>query len=118
MSSPIRVESQMTLAKQALRQATEAQDAEAIAHATEALTLATTDKARLEQYSQAQKQYEEQEAAYKNSSTTTISTSSNMLNQLKSIMSHHLKLEIGPKRILGLDKTKLQRQLPLQFISN
>jgi len=59
-----RVESQMTLAKQALRQATEAQDAEAIASATEALTLATTDKARLEQYSQAQKQYEAQEAAY------------------------------------------------------
>ena len=59
-----RVESQMTLAKQALRQATEAQDAEAIAAATEALTLATTDKARLEQYSQAQKQYEAQEAAY------------------------------------------------------
>ena len=59
-----RVESQMTLAKQALRQATEAQDAEAIAAATEALTLATTDKARLQQYSQAQKQYEEQEAAY------------------------------------------------------
>ena len=59
-----RVESQMTLAKQALKQATEAQDAEAIAAATEALTLATTDKARLEQYSQAQKQYEAQEAAY------------------------------------------------------
>lgn len=59
-----RVESQMTLAKQALKQATEAQDAEAIASATEALTLATTDKARLEQYSQAQKQYEAQEAAY------------------------------------------------------
>jgi hypothetical protein len=59
-----RVESQMTLAKQALKQATEAGDAEAIAAATEALTLATTDKARLEQYSQAQKQYEEQEAAY------------------------------------------------------
>jgi len=59
-----RVESQMTLAKQALKQATEAGDAEAIAAATEALTLATTDKARLQQYSQAQKQYEEQEAAY------------------------------------------------------
>ena len=59
-----RVESQMTLAKQALRQATEAGDSEAIASATEALTLATTDKARLEQYSQAQKQYEAQEAAY------------------------------------------------------
>lgn len=59
-----RVESQMTLAKQALKQATEAQDAEAIASATEALTLATTDKARLEQYSQAQKQYEAQEAVY------------------------------------------------------
>ena len=59
-----RVESQMTLAKQALKQATEAGDAEAIAAATEALTLATTDKARLEQYSQAQKQYEAQEAAY------------------------------------------------------
>jgi hypothetical protein len=59
-----RVESQMTLAKQALRQATEAGDADAIAAATEALTLATTDKARLQQYSQAQKQYEEQEAAY------------------------------------------------------
>ena len=59
-----RVESQMTLAKQALKQATEAQDPEAIAAATEALTLAATDKARLEQYSQAQKQYEAQEAAY------------------------------------------------------
>lgn len=59
-----RVESQMTLAKQALKQATEAQDAEAMASATEALTLATTDKAKLEQYSQAQKQYEAQEAAY------------------------------------------------------
>jgi hypothetical protein len=59
-----RVESQMTLAKQALKQATEAGDPEAVAAATEALTLATTDKARLEQYSQAQKQYEEQEAAY------------------------------------------------------
>ena len=59
-----RVESQMTLAKQALKQATESGDAEAIATATEALTLATTDKSRLEQYRQAQKQYEEQEAAY------------------------------------------------------
>ena len=59
-----RVESQMTLAKQALKQATESGDAEAIAAATEALTLATADKSRLEQYRQAQKQYEEQEAAY------------------------------------------------------
>ena len=59
-----RVESQMTLAKQALKQATESGDAEAIAAATEALTLATTDKSRLEQYRQAQKQYEDQEAAY------------------------------------------------------
>ena len=59
-----RVESQMTLAKQALRQATQAGDSEAIASATEALTMATTDKARLQQYTQAQKQYEEQEAAY------------------------------------------------------
>ena len=115
-----RVESQMTLAKQALRQATEAQDAEAIAAATEALTLATTDKARLQQYSQAQKQYEEQEAAYQliNKINNNIKLQSNMLNQLKSIMSHHLKLESGRKRILGLDKTRLQRQLPLQFISN
>ena len=59
-----RVESQMTLAKQALKQATESGDAEAIATATEALTLATADKSRLEQYRQAQKQYEEQEAVY------------------------------------------------------
>ena len=59
-----RVESQMTLAKQALKQATESGDAEAIAAATEALTLATTDKARLDQYAQAQKEYEAQEAAY------------------------------------------------------
>jgi hypothetical protein len=51
-----RVESQMTLAKQALKQATEAGDPEAVAAATEALTLATTDKARLEQYSQQQNQ--------------------------------------------------------------
>ena len=59
-----RVDSQMTLAKQALKQATESGDAEAIATATEALTLATADKSRLEQYKQAQKQYEDQEAAY------------------------------------------------------
>ena len=59
-----RVDSQMTLAKQALKQATESGDAEAIAAATEALTLATADKSRLEQYKQAQKQYEDQEAAY------------------------------------------------------
>ena len=59
-----RVESQITLARQALKQASEAQDAEAIASATEALTMATSDKARLEQYRQQQKQYEEQEAAY------------------------------------------------------
>ena len=59
-----RVDSQMTLAKQALKQATESGDAEAIATATEALTLATADKSRLEQYRQAQKQYEDQEAAY------------------------------------------------------
>jgi len=59
-----RVESQITLARQALKQASEAQDAEAIATATEALTMATSDKARLEQYRQQQKQYEQQEAAY------------------------------------------------------
>jgi hypothetical protein len=59
-----RVESQITLARQALKQATESQDPEAIATATEALTMATSDKARLEQYRQAQKQYEEQEEAY------------------------------------------------------
>jgi hypothetical protein len=59
-----RVESQMSLAKQALKQATEAGDSDAIASATEALTMATTDRSRLQQYTQAQKQYEEQEAAY------------------------------------------------------
>jgi hypothetical protein len=59
-----RVESQITLARQALRQASESQDPEAIANATEALTMATSDKARLEQYRQDQKRYEEQEAAY------------------------------------------------------
>ena len=59
-----RVESQITLARQALKQATESQDPEAIATATEALTMATSDKARLEQYRQDQKRYEEQEAAY------------------------------------------------------
>ena len=59
-----RVESQITLAKQALRQASESQDPEAIATATEALTMATSDRIRLEQYKHAQKQYEEQEAAY------------------------------------------------------
>jgi hypothetical protein len=59
-----RVESQITLAKQALRQASESQDSEAIATATEALTMATSDRIRLEQYKHAQKQYEEQEAAY------------------------------------------------------
>ena len=59
-----RVESQITLAKQALRQASESQDSEAMATATEALTMATSDRVRLEQYKQAQKQYEEQEAAY------------------------------------------------------
>ena len=59
-----RVESQITLARQALTTATESQDPEAIATATEALTMATSDKARLEQYRQEQKRYEEQEAAY------------------------------------------------------
>ena len=59
-----RVESQITLARQALKQASESQDSEAIANATEALTMATSDKARLEQYRQQQKQYEQQEAAY------------------------------------------------------
>jgi hypothetical protein len=59
-----RVESQLSLARQALKQATESQDAESIAAATEALTMATSDRARLEQYKQQQKQYEQQEAAY------------------------------------------------------
>tara|TARA_R100001369_G_scaffold77109_1_gene106376 strand:+ start:50 stop:1060 length:1011 start_codon:yes stop_codon:yes gene_type:complete len=59
-----RVESQLSLARQALKQATESQDAESIASATEALTMATSDRARLEQYQQQQKQYEQQEAAY------------------------------------------------------
>jgi len=59
-----RVESQITLARQALKQASEVQDPEAIASATEALTMATTDKARLQEFNQAQQQYEEQEKAY------------------------------------------------------
>ena len=59
-----RVESQLALSKQALKQATEAGDAEAIATATEALSMATADKARHEQYKQQQKQYEAQEQAY------------------------------------------------------
>ena len=59
-----RVESQITLARQALKTASESQDPDAIANATEALTMATSDKARLEQYRQDQKRYEEQEAAY------------------------------------------------------
>ena len=59
-----RVESQLSLSKQALKQATEAGDSEAIATATEALSMATADKARLEQYVQQQKQYDAQEQAY------------------------------------------------------
>jgi|TARA_R110000851_G_scaffold63944_1_gene146003 hypothetical protein len=59
-----RVESQLSLSKQALRQATDAGDSEAIATATEALSMATTDKARHEQYISQQKQYEAQEQAY------------------------------------------------------
>mgnify|MGYP003113015756 FL=1 len=59
-----RVESQLALSKQALKQATEAGDAEAIATATEALSMATADKARHEQYKQQQKQYDAQEQAY------------------------------------------------------
>jgi hypothetical protein len=59
-----RVESQLALSKQALKQASEAGDAEAIATATEALSMATADKARLEQYKQQQKQYDAQEQAY------------------------------------------------------
>jgi len=59
-----RVESQITLARQALKLASESQDSEAIANATEALTMATSDKAQLGQYKQAQKQYEQQEEAY------------------------------------------------------
>jgi hypothetical protein len=109
-----RVESQITLARQALKQASEAQDAEAIANATEALTMATSDKARLEQYRQQQKQYEQQEAAY----VEQAQINNSLKKLLKSIMSHHLSLVIGPKRILGLDKTKLQPLLPLQFTRN
>jgi hypothetical protein len=59
-----RVESQLSLSKQALRQATEAGDSEAIATATEALSMATSDKARHEQYLIQQKQYDAQEQAY------------------------------------------------------
>jgi len=59
-----RVESQLSLSKQALRQATEAGDSEAIATATEALSMATVDKARHEQYLIQQKQYDAQEQAY------------------------------------------------------
>ena len=59
-----RVESQLSLSKQALRQATEAGDSEAIATATEALSMATADKARHEQYLIQQKQYDAQEQAY------------------------------------------------------
>jgi len=59
-----RVESQLALSKQALKQATEAGDAEGIATATEALSMATADKARHEQYQQQQKQYDAQEQAY------------------------------------------------------
>ena len=59
-----RVESQISLSKQALRQATEAGDSEAIATATEALSMATADKARHEQYLIQQKQYDAQEQAY------------------------------------------------------
>ena len=59
-----RVESQLSLSKQALRQATEAGDSEAIATATEALSMATADKARHQQYLIQQKQYDAQEQAY------------------------------------------------------
>ena len=59
-----RVESQLSLSKQALRQATEAGDSEAIATATEALSMATSDKSRHEQYLIQQKQYNDQEEAY------------------------------------------------------
>ena len=59
-----RVESQLALSKQALKQATEAGDADGITTATEALSMATADKARHEQYKQQQKQYDAQEQAY------------------------------------------------------
>ena len=59
-----RVESQISLSKQALKQATESGDSEGVATATEALSMATTDKARHEQYISQQKQYEAQEQAY------------------------------------------------------
>jgi len=59
-----RVESQLSLSKQALRQATDAGDSEAIATATEALSMATADKARHQQYLIQQKQYDAQEQAY------------------------------------------------------
>jgi hypothetical protein len=59
-----RVESQLSLSKQALKQATEAGDSEAVATATEALSMATSDKSRHEQYLAQQKQYNAQEEAY------------------------------------------------------
>jgi len=62
-----RVESQLSLAKQALKQATESGDPEAIATATEALTMATSDKVKVDQYKQQlayQKQWQDQAQQY------------------------------------------------------
>ena len=54
-----RIDSQITLAKQALKQATEAGDSDAVAKATEALTLASADKSRIDQYKQSLAQYQQ-----------------------------------------------------------
>jgi hypothetical protein len=68
----------LALSKQALRQATEAGDSEAIATATEALSMATADKARHEQYLTTAKTIRCSRASlYRTGSTTTgLSTSS------------------------------------------
>jgi hypothetical protein len=71
-----RVESEITLAKQALKQAHTSGDPDSIAEASEALAKATADKTRLQQYKQAQKQYEEQEAAYLQQQDQTIEQNS------------------------------------------
>jgi len=112
-----RVESQITLARQALKTASESQDPEAIANATEALTMATSDKARLEQYRQDQKGTKNKKQPITNRlKTNQIILNNN--NQFNNMMNHQTKLRLGLNRILGLEKTKLLPQLPLQFIIN
>jgi len=112
-----RVESQLSLSKQALRQATDAGDSEAIATATEALSMATSDKARHEQYLAQQKQYEAQEQAYVEQAQQQQAYQQSQPAQ-EEYNEPSNKARDWANKNTWFGKDQLQRVLPLQFTNN